>query len=189
MEIMELKKWGRVWHRVKSRTQKDAWATESEVFDLLFGMVRSVKPENVLEIGTFEGDTAVAMAKALKENGNGHLTTLDIKDYQQENVIEDAGLSDWVKCIKSNPNEYIDTIPSSSVDFIFIDDGHSYPEVIRDLENAHRLIKPYGYILGHDILMVPDVANAFKNFMSRYGKQYESTVISTYDGVFILRRI
>ena len=46
-------------------------ATENEVIDLLVGFVRALQPDYVLEVGAHEGDATVAIAKALRQNGQG----------------------------------------------------------------------------------------------------------------------
>lgn len=188
MNTIQMKKDGKIWIRNVARNYPFNWATEVEVFDFLYGFTRMIKPEKVLEIGTFEGDTAIAIGKALKENQLGHLVTLDIKDYGQEKNIADVGLTNFITCIKENPNEYVQNL-IQEYDMIFIDDGHDYPEVIRDLENAHRLIKPLGFILGHDVLAQAGVNIAYTNFTNRYKDQYHKIIVNSYDGVFILKKI
>lgn len=187
-DVMELKKGLQIWHRHKARNFPEAWSSEEEVSDFLYGMVRMIKPERVVEIGTFEGDAAVAIARGLRDNNFGHLITTDIKDYGQEKVLSDEGLSEYVTFVKENPNEYLDSLPGG-VDMVFIDDGHAYHEVIRDLEKAHRLIKVHGFILGHDVLMIPDVTRAYDNFTTRYKDQYHKIIVNSYDGVFMLKKV
>jgi len=188
MSDIQLKKDNRTWTRNKARTYHESWATEVEVFDFLYGFVRMIKPEKVLEIGTFEGDTAIAIAKGLQSNNFGHLTTLDIRDYGQEENIANLELNHYVQCIKSNPLEYI-TQTTERFDMAFIDDGHSYEDCIRDLENCNRLIKINGYILGHDILMINGVSLAYNAFLEKYKAKYHNMIIYSYDGVFILKKL
>lgn len=189
MNEVKLTKWGRTWTRNKARKYPENWATESEVFDFLYGFARMIKPENVLEIGTFEGDTAIAIAKALKANNMGRVITLDVKDFGQEENIKAEGLEQYVKCVKDNPAGFLEGLSNSYFDMAFIDDGHSYAECSRDLANCHRLIRPNGYILGHDVLMIEGVRQAYDAFISLHKDQYERLVVASYDGVFILKKI
>ena len=188
MNTVQMKKDNRIWIRNQARNYPENWAAETEVFDFLYGFVRMIKPEKVLEIGTFEGDTAIAIAKGLRDNNMGNLVTLDVKDFGQEKNILEAGLDKYVQCIKSEPLEYL-ARTTDKFDMAFIDDGHSYEECIRDLENCHRLIKNYGYVLGHDVLTINEVSLAYSNFLERYKGQYHNLIINSYDGVFILKRI
>jgi predicted O-methyltransferase YrrM len=189
MNTLKLNKYGRTWIRNQARSYPENWATEIEVFDFLYGMVRMVKPEKILEIGTFEGDTAIAMAKGLRDNNFGHLITLDIKDFNQENNIKEVGLEKYVKCIKDKPEQFLAELTNNYFDMAFIDDGHSYHEAMRDLENCHRLVKTHGYILGHDVLMVNSVNLAYTTFLDKHKAQYHNLIVSSYDGVFILKKL
>ena len=44
---------------------------------LLYEHIRENKPDNVLELGTARGGSAVFIAAALEANGSGHLTSVD----------------------------------------------------------------------------------------------------------------
>lgn len=189
MNNIKLTKDGRTWTRNVARKYPENWATETEVFDFLYGIVRMTKPERVLEIGTFEGDTAIAIGKALRENGVGNLITLDIKDFDQEANVKEAGLDKYVKCIKEKPDEFLAQLSDNSFDMAFIDDGHSYDDCSRDLRNCHRLVKRFGYILGHDVLMINGVNLAYSAFLDAHKAQYHNLIVASYDGIFILKKL
>jgi hypothetical protein len=50
---------------------------ETEVLDFLYTLVRLVKPKHAVETGTWLGRSAVAIASAPRDNGFGHLISLD----------------------------------------------------------------------------------------------------------------
>src|ERR1044071_5258126 len=58
---------------------RDSTASEIELGDFLYGLVRLIKPKTVLETGCYLGDTSVRIAQALKKNGYGMLMTCDIE--------------------------------------------------------------------------------------------------------------
>jgi predicted O-methyltransferase YrrM len=60
------------WH------SDDAQATEHEVSYLVSAFVRALQPEIVLETGSNSGQTAEAIGWALKQNGHGHLYSLEV---------------------------------------------------------------------------------------------------------------
>lgn len=188
MNTIQMQRDGKVWTRNVARNYPLNWTTEVEVFDFLYGFVRMIKPEKVLEIGTFEGDTAIAIAKALRVNNFGGLTTLDTKDYGQEKNIVEAGLDKYIECIKSDPLKYL-AQTNNKFDMAFVDDGHSYEDAIRDLENCDRLVKPHGYILGHDILMINGVSLAYSSFLDKHKAKYHNLIVYSYDGVFMLKKL
>lgn len=52
-------------------------ATEREVSVLVSAFVRALQPETAAETGTNSGQSALAIARALRDNGHGHLWTLE----------------------------------------------------------------------------------------------------------------
>jgi predicted O-methyltransferase YrrM len=83
----------RLWSRFDSVT------AESEVIDFIFSLVRLIKPVRALETGTWLGLTAIAIGKAMKQNGFGYLTSIEIDPEAQATAaknIVDAGVHEQV---------------------------------------------------------------------------------------------
>jgi glycosyltransferase involved in cell wall biosynthesis/protein-L-isoaspartate O-methyltransferase len=55
----------------------DGWTAEIEVLDFLYALVRMTKPNRVLETGTWLGRSGIAIGSALRDNGFGHLLTIE----------------------------------------------------------------------------------------------------------------
>lgn len=55
----------------------DPDSAEDEVADLLWGLVRALQPELVVETGTAHGRTAARLCDALEANGHGRLVTFE----------------------------------------------------------------------------------------------------------------
>jgi len=55
----------------------DAQSAELEVLEFLRSLVKTVKPEVILETGTFIGHSAINMAEALRSNGFGRIVTIE----------------------------------------------------------------------------------------------------------------
>jgi len=186
---MEIQKNNKTWARREGRNSNNNWASENEVGEFLYGFVRMVKPERCLEIGTFEGDGAIAIGKALRDNKLGNLLTVDIADYGQVEVIKKEKFGNRVVIFLEDKIIYDLIELGHQCDFIFIDDGHSYEEASRDLENAHKLCMSNGYILGHDVVSFKTVRQAYNDFLTKYGELYEKIILTSYDGLFILKKI
>ena len=60
-----------MWHML------DAQSAEAEVLDFLKSLVETVKPQVVLETGTFIGHSAMKMAEGMKANGFGKIITVE----------------------------------------------------------------------------------------------------------------
>src|SRR5215471_11232412 len=65
---------------------------------VLYGHIRRDKPEQLLELGTARGGSAIFMAAALEANGAGHLTSVDSTRWNWRNpspaeVLGSSGLA------------------------------------------------------------------------------------------------
>lgn len=106
---------------------------------LLYGLVRWLRPRTVVEVGSWRGNTAIALATALKANGGGTLTCID--DFSLDNGSEQAlrqnlqkaGVLDLVTILNGPSHQVNWPCP---VDLAFIDGDHSYPACRRDVEHA-----------------------------------------------------
>ena len=177
---------GKMIKRIKDNkvwTKSKEWACENETLEFLNAFVCLIKPEKILEIGTFEGDSSIAMGKALKKNKLGQLYTFDIKDYGQLENIKKRGLEDIViPIIGSIPNNF------KGFDMAFIDGGHSFEAVKKDLEVCKGLINYGGFILGHDVIAKGGVNKAFKQFCLENKGLFEKMILPSFAGLFILKR-
>jgi predicted O-methyltransferase YrrM len=156
----------------------------------MYGLVRAVKPKLCLESGTFQGDGAIAIAEALRENANGgKLYTVDYKDFgttdklhQYENMIVVRGTSPQV----------FQTLDLKGLDFVFLDSGHDFGQVMRELRAIDSIIEPSGYILVHDVLHSnwgEGASKAIQDFMRERPNQYSYIYLTSYNGLGILQKI
>jgi predicted O-methyltransferase YrrM len=127
----------------------DAGGVEVEAGELLYGLVRAMKPERILETGTRLGAAAAYIGLALEENGRGMLTTIEINpDYVQSarTLMRRLGVSEYVQCIAGDACLYR---PSEPVDMLFLD-----TELQFRFADAVRLwpwLKPSGLLIIHDL--------------------------------------
>lgn len=94
----------------------DDMGVEVEVAEFLYGLVRMLKPGDVVEAGTGSGYAAVAIASALEANGSGWLTTFEpMPEYQARAEARLAGLPAAVVLGQSCD------APELDADLVFID--------------------------------------------------------------------
>ena len=141
-------------------------------FDTRDEMVRAlIKPgATILEIGVFKGD----FAAVLRSLDPALLILIDpfdgptvSGDADGNNVIQSDLRQDYDRLrelYRGDPKVWIwrGRSPDSlkgfsdwSVDAVYIDGDHSYAGVRADLQEAHRIVKPGGWIFGHDYAMNP----------------------------------
>lgn len=94
---------------------------------LLSMISKMIKPQRILEIGTYTGYSALCLAEGLQENGK--LITIDV-NYELEDLvntyIEKAGFSDKIEMKIGNALDIIPTL-DNSFDIVFIDaDKYNY---------------------------------------------------------------
>lgn len=109
-----------------------------------------IQPENVLEIGTYTGYSALCFAEGLKEKGR--LTTIDVNEELEDFVaayIEKAGMGDRITQMIGDAIDIIPTL-DEQFDIVFIDADKknycNYYDLVFDK------VKSGGYIIADNVL-------------------------------------
>ena len=130
------------WHMFDSMT------AEAEVLEFLRSAVTTIKPELVVETGTFSGISTLWIAEGLKANGRGRVITCEFDSKVYENAktrIATSGLAQWIELRNESS---LEMKVEGTIDLLFSDsDLH-----IREQEIRRFLpqINPFGLILMHD---------------------------------------
>lgn len=112
---------------------------------ILYGLIRSMKPASIVEIGCYRGYASAWMAQALKENGSGRLYCIDnfsLTDHEARYGSARAHLEENLRTLAVR--EFVTILDGDSdkvawperVDFAYIDGWHSYTAVQRDFTNC-----------------------------------------------------
>ena len=171
-------------------TKKENWSTEDEIYEFIYGMVRALKPQVCVDSGTFEGDGTVAIAEALKENRNGgKVYTIDHKNF---GTTEKLGKYDNVVIVRGSAPNIIGTLDITKIDFAFLDSGHDFGQVTKELKFIDRYMTKTGYILIHDVLhgnWGEGAMKAMETFVAETKDRYHYIFLTNYNGLGILQRI
>lgn len=119
------------------------WEVEGQT---LFALVRALKPETIVEIGSGTGCSTTHMASALRDNGSGHITTIDRGNTPQ--IPDD--LQVYVTITNGDAINYLALQPDNSIDFILEDADHSTELCQAIGELAKTKLKPGGVLMAHD---------------------------------------
>ncbi|WMN13073.1 O-methyltransferase [Marivirga salinae] len=109
-----------------------------------------IQPENILEIGTYTGYSALCMAEGLKDNGK--LITLDVNEELEERVREYFQSSEYSDKIEMKIGKALEIMPTlnKTWDMVFIDADKS------NYLNYYKLcidqVRKGGYILVDNVL-------------------------------------
>jgi predicted O-methyltransferase YrrM len=138
IELTGLKKFGNV--------------VDSDVSRMMQLIIRLVRPQRILEIGTSIGYSTVSMANIAKEYG-GRITTIEFDETSAQHArknFQHAGVADCIEVIIGDAQEIIPTL-NEKYDLIFQDVGDKtlYPVLLNDVL---ALLKPGGVLMAEDTL-------------------------------------
>lgn len=164
---------------------------------LLKMLVKMVNPQNIIEVGTFSGYSALCMAEGLSEHG--HLYTFEINDEQEpftRKWIEDSPWADKITFIIGDAATEAKKI-GKSFDFAFMDgDKRTYVETY---ESLLPLMNKGAFILADNTLWDGHVTDAdydkdqqtvgirrFNDYVAA-DKRVEKVLLPLRDGLTMIR--
>ena len=130
------------WHMFDSMT------AEAEVLEFLRAVVTTIKPELVVETGTFSGISTLWIAEGLKANGRGRVLTCEFDREIHENAkarIQASGLAEWIELRHESS---LEMKVEGTIDLFFSDSDMPIRE--REIRRFLPQINPWGLILMHD---------------------------------------
>ncbi len=166
---------------------------------LLKFLVEMIQPKTILEIGTYTGYSAIAMAEGLPEDGK--LITIDT-NIELEKLIDSfvcqAELKSKIEQLTGNALEIIPTL-NQTFDLIFIDaDKRNYRNY---LDLVLDKVNPGGYIITDNVLwsgkvtLPADKMDIDTRLINEYNEyvqshpQLKSILLPVRDGLYISRKI
>lgn len=109
---------------------------------ILYALMRSLRPEVAVEVGTYRGYAACYMARAVQENGIGHVYCIDDfsegiqqrydEDHWRDN-LRTCGVLSRATLLRGKSSEV--SWPER-VDFAYIDGWHGFSTVAEDFNSA-----------------------------------------------------
>ena len=156
-----------------------------------------IKPENILEIGTFTGYSAICLSKGLKPGGK--LITIEINDEMTDfahSYFSKAGVESKIIQLTGNA---LDIIPGldQMFDLVFIDgDKREYSEYYNLIIEK---VKPGGFIIADNVLwggkvLEPGITDPQTrgiiefNELIKNDTTVEKYILPLRDGLMIIRK-
>lgn len=161
-------------------------------------LTRMINPQNLIEIGTYTGYSAICMAKGLSEKGKIH--TIEINDECESiarKYFKKARLEQKINLYIGDAIEIIEQF-NFEADMVFIDGDKK--EYIAYFEKIFPKVKSGGFIFADNVLWNNKVIEEVKpndkstrgildfNEFIKNHKELESTLLPLRDGLFIIRK-
>ena len=160
---------------------------------------KMIRPENILEIGTFTGYSAICLAKGLQPDGELH--SIDINDEIIEtakSMIEKSPYANQIHLHAGDANDVIPTL-NKKFDIVFIDgDKRCYVE---NYNAVFDLVNIGGFILADNVLWDRKIIEQVKpndkqtigimefNDFVQNDTRVENVLFNVRDGIMIIRKI
>ena len=166
---------------------------------LLSMFSKMIAPENILEIGTYTGYSAICMAEGL--DAKGRLITIDVNEELEDRVrgyFEESNLTSRVDFLIGNAMEIIPSL-DQKFDLVFIDADKSNYSSYLDL--VVDKVPIGGYIIADNVLWSGKIVEKFRKFLDKdtealleFNKKvhnddrFENVLLGVRDGLLILRK-
>jgi predicted O-methyltransferase YrrM len=158
---------------------------------------RMLKPERVLEIGTFTGYSAICLARGIMPNG--HLDTIEVNDELRDLILKYFKLAKVEDNITLHLGNALKIIPSlnQEYDMVYIDgDKREYPEYYKIIQ---PLVKTGGFIIADNVLWNGKVTDpnsndqhtrAISEFndLVQHDDSVENVLLPIRDGLMVIRK-
>ena len=163
-------------------------------------LTQMINPENILEIGTYTGYSAISMALGLSKKAK--IITIDINDEIEDftrKFITESELSDKIEFLIGDALKIIPKL-KTTFDMIFIDGEKN--EYVKYYDAVFDKLKKGGYIIADNVLWSGKVIEKniknndyftkgiieFNNYIKN-DKRVENVIFPIRDGLNIIRKI
>jgi predicted O-methyltransferase YrrM len=166
---------------------------------LLSMISNMIKPEMILEIGTFTGYSALCLAEGLQKNGELH--TIEIDEELEEMITKYFNLSEHKEKLHLHIGNALEIIPTlkNNWDLVFIDAEKS--EYLKYYEMVLPKVKKGGFVLVDNVLwngkVIEDVAEndaetkaivAFNDYVHN-DSRVKNVILPVRDGLMLIIKL
>jgi predicted O-methyltransferase YrrM len=127
--------------------------------EMLYRLVRAVRPAATLEVGMAWGLSAMFICQALKDNGGGRHTAIDPFQgkfhYAGVGNVQKAGLGGYLRFIEKSSQLALPGLVEAGEKFevVFVDGGHLFDLAFVDFFFVDLLLPVGGYVVFDDLWM------------------------------------
>ena len=187
----------RLWRATNIHTIHGRMASGHLQGRLLKMLVQMIRPERILEVGTFSGYSAISMAEGL--TGDGHLYTFEINDEMEDFLLQLFEKRDPSAKIKLHIGDAIQIIPTIDgwFDVVFMDGNKRH--YVEYYETVMPKLRLGGLIIADNTLWDGHVLEETRdaqtvgiqkfNDLIMSDDRVEKVIIPVRDGMTLIRKI
>lgn len=141
-----------------------------------------LKNSTVVEIGSYTGESTIMFAQKVKSviaidpfmndydpnDDTCHAADLPTTVYQK--FLERTAPYQNITHIQKTSDDAVADLAGQQFDIVYIDGIHTYDQVKKDIENYRGLVKPGGFLCGHDYGDHGHIAGVYKAVNEMLGK-------------------
>ena len=155
---------------------------------------KSIK--NILEIGTFDGKTALILSKIFED---ANILTIDLpakaSDFKSTYARQGACQTFVENRNKNLENKRIKFLEANSItlanaeekyDLIWVDGAHGYPIVSMDIVNSYRLCRKDGYVLIDDVWEQVDYSDKYYKSIAAHESLSELKIAKLINDFYLI---
>ncbi len=140
------------------------WGVERGTGVTLYGLVRLLEPETIVETGVADGRSSFLMLSALERNGHGTLHSFDVRA-EAGNLAR--GHAQWnltISDAKDPRKSFVDALEKlDTIDLFLHDSDHGYPNQMFEYETAWPKVPEGGILASDDV----DLTKAYVDFAKK----------------------
>ncbi len=170
------------------KTQKIFWNISHQTAEFISMLIKIRKPDEVLEIGTSNGYSALWIADALDYNKKGHLTTIEFYEERQSIAKSNfctAGLEHLITPIQGPALEILKNYDKSP-DIVFLDANKS--QYIDYFNLTDEKLNSGSIILADNVLSHSEKVKPFVDAITR-DERYQSEILDLPAGLLMALKL
>ncbi|HEX8986105.1 MAG TPA: class I SAM-dependent methyltransferase [Bryobacteraceae bacterium] len=126
----------------------DGNTAEVETLEFLYSVARLVKPQLIVETGTWHGHAAVAFGRALRQNGFGRVLTFEIDSQLCEIAKRQVKSADLSQIVEIKNQSSMQGVPGEQIGILLLDSELSLR--VSEFEHFRRCLKDGAIVIFHD---------------------------------------
>ncbi len=158
---------------------RQTWISPNFDCETIYLVVRSLRPQTVVETGALYGAFSAHILQALHDNGGGQLISLDLPNPRPDDPPKDFLVPEHLRgrsrLILGDVKESMPRLlrELKTIDMFLHDSDHTFPHMTWEFVAANTAVRAGGVIASHDAIATAHYPDAFTVFASAAGFSHD----------------